>query len=685
MKMYKIIFLMVFLLPLLMVNTGCHKSIKVEGTHISVEFNPFLYSRVIAKFNGETIPLGDFRPSEFILSGGDTLKDFFFTAEDTSPFSDEIGSGMQYMVHGEAQGIKKIITAKTYDEFPAVVVYAVSYTNNSDKDITIDAWINNRYALDSGPGTEEPKFWSFQSGSYEDRPDWVLPLKTGFRQENYMGMNASDYGGGTPVSDIWRKDIGIAVGHLETVPKLVSLPVEMPDAKAAVLGVQLKKAQILKPGESLNTFLTFVAVHQGDYFATLDIYRKIMAKRGVGIQPPQETAYEPIWCAWGYERNFNVAQVLNTLPEVKRLGFKWAVLDDGWQTAEGDWYLSKKKFPGGDKDMKKFVDKIHDQGMKAKLWWAPLAVDPGTDLIKNHPEYLLLNKDGSKQKISWWDAYYLCPAFPEVQEFTKAQVRKFMQTWGYDGLKIDGQHLNAAPPCYNPAHHHKYPEEAVEKVPAFFDAIYKTALEINPQAVVEICPCGDACSFFNMAYMNQPVASDPTSSWQIRLKGKTFKALMGPSVPYYGDHVELSDDRSDFASTVGIGGVIGTKFTWPVGAHKVKRKRRDVSLTPEKEQIWEKWMAIYESKMLPKGQYLGRLYDIGFDRPETHAIQKGNDFYYAFYATDFNGPVQVRGLGNGTYRVFDYVNQVDLGQVTGPQASLNVKFDQYLLIECSPL
>ena len=38
-------------------------------------------------------------------------------------------------------------------------------------------------------------------------------------------MNATDYGGGTPVVDVWRRDVGIAVGHLELVPKLVSLPV----------------------------------------------------------------------------------------------------------------------------------------------------------------------------------------------------------------------------------------------------------------------------------------------------------------------------------------------------------------------------------------------------------------------------------------------------------------------------
>ena len=45
-----------------------------------------------------------------------------------------------------------------------------------------------------------------------------------------------------------------------------------------------------------------------------------------------------------------------------------------------------------------------------------------------------------------------------------------------------------------------------------------------------------------MPYMNQAVASDPKSSWQVRHKGKTIKALMGPSAAYAGDHVELSDD-----------------------------------------------------------------------------------------------------------------------------------------------
>ena len=73
-------------------------------------------------------------------------------------------------------------------------------------------------------------FWSFQSGSYERRPDWIVPLHAGFSQENYLGMNASDYGGGTPIVDVWRRDAGIGVGHVEPRPRLISLPVSMPNA-----------------------------------------------------------------------------------------------------------------------------------------------------------------------------------------------------------------------------------------------------------------------------------------------------------------------------------------------------------------------------------------------------------------------------------------------------------------------
>ena len=330
--------------------------------------------------------------------------------------------------------------------------------------------------------------------------------------------------------------------------------------------------------------------------------------------------------------------------------------------------------------MRALVDEIHRQGFRAQLWWAPLAAKPASDVAKFHPEDLLLNADGSKEKISYWNDWYMCPADADVIERQRQLVIKMIRDWGYDGLKLDGQHMNAVPPCFNPRHKHVRPEESVEDLAKFFQMIYDTARSIKPDALVEWCPCGTASNFYNLPNMNMSVASDPESSWQIRTKGKSLKALHGDSTAYFGDHVELSDGRQDFASTLGIGGVVGTQFTWPVGSGR----RGTYDLTPEKEAVWAKWVGLYKEKMLTRGEYRGDLYDIGFDRPEAHAIAKAGRMYYAFYAPDFQGKVELRGLESREYTVHDYENDRDLGAVRGPTANLDVRFSKHLLLEASP-
>lgn len=655
---------------------------RVDGQSIGIEFDQLLHSRVIVKLGGQQTVIGAFTPSEYIRVSGQEVKDFAISGVKGGAARDRLGSGRQVVITGTAPSLEKALTATVYDGFPRMVFFEVQYTNTGSLDLAVESWTNNNYSISAGQPASEPPFWSYHPGSYSKRPDWVLPMKAGFKQENFLGMNATDYGGGTPVADIWRKDAGIAVGHIELAPKLVSLPVEVPDSGRATLAITYRKNETLKPGASLKTFRTFAAVHQGDHFQTLTEYSRAMAKQGVTFKPAPESAFGPIWCGWGYGRQFTPQQIYNALPIVKKLGFTWVTLDDGWQTSEGDWFLVKDKFPNGDRDMRAMVDKLHAEGFRAQLWWAPLAVDPDTELIKNHPEMLLLNADGSRQRITWWNAWYLCPADPNVVEYHRKLVVKLMKDWDYDGLKLDGQFMNGVPPCYNPAHKHARPEEAVEALPLFFKMIYETALSIKPDALVEFCPCGTAFAFHTLPYMNMSVASDPRGSWQIRTKGKTLKALHGDAIAYFGDHVELSDKGEDFASTVGIGGVVGTNFRWPPGSGDPRKGRGD--LTPDKEKHFEKWINIYKEKMLSRGEYLGALYDIGFDRPEAHAIRKGADMYYAFYAPEYKGKVELRGLAKRGYRVTDYVNGQDLGTVRGPVGTLDVQFTQHLLIEAKP-
>lgn len=659
---------------------------QIQGEHLRVEFDRSLRSRVIARFAGAETKIGPFVTSETVSGGDRSWTTFALVSHKSTEVHDAFGPGKQLTVTGQSGALRKDLAVTIYDDFPAMAFFDVQYTNTGKTPLRLKGWTNNAYTINAQPGIEmradghAPAFWSYQSGSYEKRPNWVLPLHAKFHQENFLGMNASDYGGGTPVVDVWRRDVGMAVGHVEPRPKLVSLPVSMPDADHATIAVSYRHSLALGPGESLHTFRTFVSVHQGDYFRTLADYRRFMMKLGFQSPPPPDHAQGAIWCAWGYGRTFKLQQVYDTLPTVKRMGFVWVTLDDGWQNNVGDWALDPKKFPHGDADMKALVDRIHKEGFQAQLWWSPLSAVPESDLLKEHPDYALENRDGSRRKVSWWNSYYLCPADRRVVEYHKALVRKILVDWGFDGLKLDGQDMNGVPECYNPAHHHQRPEDSVEALPDFFREIFDTAQAVKPGALVEFCPCGTAYSFFTMPHFNMSVASDPESSFQVRSKAKTLKALMGDTIPFFGDHVELSDGGDDFASTVGVGGVVGTQFVLPALAEKPSKS----DLTAAREKEFDEWLHIYNEKMLSQGQYLGQLYDIGFDLPETHVIRKEQTLYYAFYAKHWKGPVELRGLEDRNYAVFDYVNGKSLGTLSGHKAKLAVAFDQHLLLEVRP-
>jgi alpha-galactosidase len=140
----------------------------------------------------------------------------------------------------------------------------------------------------------------------------------------------------------------------------------------------------------------------------------------------------------------------------------------------------------------------------------------------------------------------------------------------------------------------------------------------------------------------------------------------------------------DFASTLGTGGVPGTKFVWPDPGPKYK----PVALTTQKEEHWKKWIALYNQKMLSKGEFRN-LYVYGYDTPEAYAIEKDEKMYYAFFADPgkpFSGEIELRGLKPGRYEVVDYTDGKNMGTVqaeNGTVAHLKTDFKEHLLLEVS--
>lgn len=661
------------------------KVTKIEARHFSLLIDQNTRVKIDSKLSNVGNIMDDFHNADYLVIDGKQISDFEIISIDNNEITDKRGKGQEWEIVSKSTStlIQKNTSYKYFESHPDFIFTQTVFTNSSENKQIINSWNSNHVYLENN--NDKPAYYAFQGSSTSSRSDWIRKVDTFFYDKNFMGMNNSDYGGGIPVVDLWRPDVGISIGHVELAPKQINFPTEL---KGINENASIRMAQDfeyptwIESKESISTPNSFYSVHTGDYYNTLRAFSELMVDLGIEMVPSEKAAYEPIWCAWGYERNFTKEEIIGTLDKVKELGIKWAVVDDGFQVAEGDWNLNTDKFPKGNSEMKEIVEAIQSKGLKAKLWWTPLAADPGSKVLQDYPKSIIYTDEWAPQFITWWDSYYLSPTNSDTKKHTKEVIKLFMEEWGFDGLKMDGQHMNAVPPDHNPEAGIDDPNLAPEQLPDFFRMIYDETTKIKPNAVIENCPCGTCMSFYNMPSMNQAVSSDPLSSWQIRHKGKTYKALV-PHIAYYGDHVELSDNANDFATSFGIGAVLGTKFTYPEDNPTASES---FLLTPEKEKVWKKWFGLYNELRISEGEYLGNLYDIGYDKPEAHVIKKDDNLFYSFYADSWDGTLEFKGLDpNASYMIYDYVNDVNLGTLKVGENKFNTSFSQNLLLKLSIL
>jgi len=620
----------------------------------------------------------------------------------------KLGRGRRVEIAAQPASIPNLqgtFAIEVYDDFPNLALTTMQYKNAGSQPIALQQAVVQRHRLNASLADAKAApydLWSFQGSSYDWGKDDVIHVSQKFSHPNLMGAQLKNgLGGGIPVVAFWTASVGEAIGHVETLPLVLSLPAKVADDGRINTDLQLEPGTTLQPGDSYSTPRSFVAVYSGDYYEPLRLYATALGREGWNVPKPSNEAYNVAWCGWGYEFNVTPKQMLGTVPKLKEMGIKWATLDDRWFNNYGDWEPRTDTFPGD--SMKKMVADFHKQGIYAQLWWLPLAVEDGqghyeshrygiAQVVKEHPDWLILDKNGKHARMVR-DLAVLDPSLPEVQAYYRQLTERFIRDWGFDGSKLDN--IYTVPACYNPKHHHKSPEESVNAMAEVYKIIYETSRSLKPESVTQSCPCGTPPSLAWLPYMDQAVTADPVGSAQVRRRIKMYKALLGPEAAVYGDHVELtkinfaganqeSDLGRDFASTIGTGGVVGSKFVWPdPGPHF-----KDVALTQSKEEWWKKWIGIYNQKMLSKGAFRN-LYTIGYDTPEGYAIEKDGKNYYAFFAPEgskgYQGDVQLRGLASGTYHVVDYANDKNLGAVTSKNgtATLTTSFPDSLLLEVS--
>jgi len=684
-------------------------SVRIKTSSAEFDLSPRTYVRASLVANGVKQTLDDPRPNQSgsaVTVDGRPVDDFRIdpttvSIADSNGKLGPAGKRVEATAKSTGSPLEERISLEVYDDFPTLAIWSASFHNSGSKPVQLNRFSLQEHRINASladPSAKPHQLWSFQGASYEWGQDEILPMPAHFSRPNVMGAVVHEgVGGGVPVVAFWTRSLGVAIGHIETIPEVLSLPVDVSQDERINTKVSMAPETSIEPGHDFATPRTFLAIYQGDFYEPLHIWSEALQKEGWQLAKPNREDFGIAWCGWGYEFNVTPKDMLGTIPKLKELGIHWATLDDRWFNTYGDWEPRKETFP--DDSIKKMVDDFHKQGIKAQIWWYPLTAEDGigrweshkyvvSQVAKEHPDWLVLNKDG-KPAHMFRDLAVMCPALPEVQEYHKKLTEKFIRDWGFDGHKLDN--IYTVPACYNPKHHHKSPQDSVQAVADVYRVIYQTTRELKPDSVTQICPCGTAPNLAWLPYMDQPVTADPVGGVQVRRRVKMYKAVLGPAAAVYGDHVELSEMSKDargqwtehgrdFSSTLGTGGVLGTKFTWPTSNPKFAK----VALTPDKEQHWKKWTDLYNSKMLSSGDFKN-LYVYGYDVPEAYAIEKDGRMYYAFYAatpeTSWKGKVDLRGLPAGKYRVKDYVNLRELGEVDASSPTLNVGFKGSLLVE----
>lgn len=720
-------FLSVFLLltfGLLVLLIHCHLDIKNISYHIdengNIVFANSLVSLVIessTKMNVRYQKDGQYLsllvptervviPPHFLIVNGQQVDNFQWLPEKTKVSSthSEFGEGKQLQVFAITDGpqqsiIQKEINILLLEKHPDVALINTVYQNlNSQGSITINSVYNNAFQLDRkqvNPQKLSYDFWNFSGfgeilgGRHDNIRANVLPVSI-----HTNIINDAEVISGVPLVDIWAPEMGIAIACVEKRAKILKMPLQVDEKGLVNISIKEEPEVNLKSGESYSALRTVIIVHSLDFYNALKRYAELMAVQGITPKTCPDFASDPFWCNWGYRRDWKLSHGLDRLDEFKTLGIKAITIDDGWFDVFGDWFPSPGRFPDGDQQLKEWIDSLHANGLKVVLWWVPGIGGPLT--IREHPDWIILDKEGQKTTIHWQNSHMLCPSLPEVIEHHRELTRKFIVDYGVDGFKMDGIYI--APPCYNPAHHHKVADESYSDYQEIFKAIYTTAMKLKPDGdfVLGMCPCGSLCSPYYLQWGNRPVVADPPRrAISTRYRIKAYKALLGPHSIVDNDFHERYNDY--FPVEFGAGGLMTTKYT---------------TLSDFEFDQFKKWYNLYNQFKISSGEYLN-LYDIAYDVPETYVVKKNGSYFYTFLKPAINGPegipwdedlmetrkqmlidfekelekfplwqgrVELRGLENKQYSVYDIESGKKLGVVEGPTGRLTISFKDHLIV-----
>lgn len=185
-------------------------------------------------------------------------------------------------------------------------------------------------------------------------------------------------------------------------------------------------------------------------FPALDLWvdtglseKQLFARYAQQMDIPAPTG-GPVRGYTSWYRHFTAISETKLLEDLQALqssgqAFNFFQIDDGWQSAVGDWDRVKPEFPRG---MGFLANAVREHNLTPGLWLAPFVASAKSELSRQHPDWLLQSPNGKPLRVGWnpmWGGWYYALDFynPAVQAYLSGVFHRILDQWGYGLLKLD--------------------------------------------------------------------------------------------------------------------------------------------------------------------------------------------------------------------------------------------------------
>lgn len=139
--------------------------------------------------------------------------------------------------------------------------------------------------------------------------------------------------------------------------------------------------------------------------------------------------------------NHNLADLSAIADRAAAMGAERFVLDDGWfgrrdddTTSLGDWTVDWRKWPEG---LHPLIAHVHKLGMTFGLWFEPEMVNPDSDLMRAHPDWML----GPADQVAGRNQMVLDLSLADAREYLFHAVSEVLAEYPIDYIKWDHNRL----------------------------------------------------------------------------------------------------------------------------------------------------------------------------------------------------------------------------------------------------